>query len=52
LACAAGEFKQTRALAWQGLTHAGDASFFLRCLALWLAPWLCRAHFRKKWKHP
>jgi glycosyltransferase involved in cell wall biosynthesis len=49
LACAAGEFKLARERAWEGMTFAGDFRTFARCAVLWLAPWLCQGHFRKKW---
>ncbi len=49
LACAAGQYQLTRAMAWDGLAFAGDFRTFSHCLAMLLAPWLCRSRFRKKW---
>jgi glycosyltransferase involved in cell wall biosynthesis len=49
LACAAGQFKLARETAWDGMAIARDFWTFTRCAVLWLAPWLCHGHFRKKW---
>lgn len=49
LACAAGQNKLARTLAWEALCLAGDIHTFIHSGALWLVPGLCRGHFRKKW---
>lgn len=50
LACAAGEYPLARQLAREGMASAGDIRTFARCAGLWLAPWLVREKFRKKWQ--
>jgi glycosyltransferase involved in cell wall biosynthesis len=50
LACAAGESQRARSLAREGLPFAADLRTRLHCLAIFLAPSLCRRHFQKKWR--
>jgi hypothetical protein len=49
LACAMGDNKLARTLAREALPLSSDFHTLLHSLAMWLAPGLCRAHFRKKW---
>jgi glycosyltransferase involved in cell wall biosynthesis len=49
LACAAGQYRLSRKMAMDGLAFAGDFRTFLHCAAMFLAPQLCKARFRKKW---
>jgi len=49
LACAAGEFKLARSLAWDAVAFASNFKAFMHVGALLLVPSLVRTRFRKKW---
>jgi glycosyltransferase involved in cell wall biosynthesis len=49
LACAAKQFQSARMMAKEGVVFAGDTATFIRCLLIYLCPFLVSSRFRAKW---